>query len=59
MNYDACIKGAKEGEVDADFFAFAKGFREQDDFADIEDFIKFFEDEYACAGICTPALFYM
>jgi len=25
--------GAEEGEVDAEFFAFAKGFREQDDFA--------------------------
>ena len=32
-NYDACILGAEEGEVDAEFFAFAKGFREQDDFA--------------------------
>lgn len=57
-NYDACILGAKQGEVSDEFFAFAEAFRNQDDFAAIEDFIEFFEKEYACAGICTPALFY-
>lgn len=58
MNYDACIQGATETDSSTEFYNFAKGFREQDDFADIEDFIKFFEDEYSCAGICTPALFF-
>ena len=57
-SYDNCIKTVKEDEVSAEFWIFAKGFRDQDDFAEIEDYIKFFEEEYSCAGICSPALFY-
>ena len=53
-NYDSCIKEVEKNEDDSNavFYEFAKAFREQDDFAEIEDYIKFFEEEYSCAGIC-------
>ena len=59
-NYDECIKLVNEDDagISTEFFEFAEGFRTQDDFSEIEDYIKFFEQEYTCAGICTPALFY-
>ena len=59
-SYDSCINKVEKNEdnANAEFYEFAKAFREQDDFAEIEDYIKFFEEEYSCAGICSPALFY-
>ena len=59
-SYDLCINSVeeKEDKSNEEFAAFAKNFRDQDDFAEIEDYIKFFEEEYSCAGICSPALFY-
>ena len=39
------------------FKIFAEKFREQDDFNTIMEWIEFFEEEYTCAGICTPAQF--
>ena len=52
-----------QGEITGDsipsvaFYGFAKFFREQIDFPRIKDWIKFFEVDYNCAGICKPALF--
>lgn len=40
------------------FYAFAEEFRGQSTYDDIVKWIAFFEDEYDCAGICTPARFY-
>jgi len=37
---------------------FAKKFYAQSMYGDIESYLTFFEDEYACAGICEHALFY-
>lgn len=59
--YKECITNVPEITVvgeGAAFAIFAKKFREQDDFNTIMEWIEFFEDEYTCAGICTPALFY-
>ena len=56
-SYDSCIKEVPYNENN-EFAVFAKAFRDQDDFAEIEDYLKFFEEEYSCAGICSPALFY-
>ena len=59
--YKECITTVPEITVvgeGAAFAIFAKKFREQDDFNTIMEWIEFFEDEYTCAGICTPALFY-
>ena len=41
------------------FYGFATEFSKQGDFKDIESYLEFFENEYSCAGICKPALFYM
>ena len=59
-SYDKCINSVEKNVDDSNavFYEFAKAFREQDDFAEIEDYLKFFEEEYSCAGICSPALFY-
>lgn len=59
-SYDDCISTAPEPStlLTADFYFFAKGFREQTDFAAIEEWIAFFEEQYTCAGICQPALFF-
>ena len=57
--YKQCIEYTKETASLSETFAiFAKKFREQSDYETIMKWIEFFEDEYTCAGICSPALFY-
>jgi len=59
-NYEQCIDGASvevTGEIDPIFYGFANSLRSQGDFDTIKDWIKFFEEEYSCSGICKPALF--
>lgn len=56
-NYDECIANPPS-TASTDFKTFAQGFREQSDYQELEDYIEFFENEYSCAGICNPALFY-
>ena len=59
--YKECILSAESVSTisgsGAAFKIFAKKFREQDDFNTIMEWIEFFEEEYNCAGICTPAKF--
>lgn len=40
------------------FYGFCEEFVGQANYNDIVKWIKFFEDEYDCAGICQPATFY-
>lgn len=40
------------------FDAFRESFASQGTFNEIMDWIVFFEDEYDCAGICKPSVFY-
>ena len=54
--YKTCIESETAGVTEY-FKAFAAAFRSQSNFADVMEFIEFFEAEYQCAGICSPALF--
>ena len=47
----------KNLSADANFKAFSKTLRDQNNFADIMYWLEFFEDEYECAGVCSPSLF--
>jgi len=58
-DYLNCIKNVKDdATTTSDFYNFAKAFRESEDYDDIVEYLEFFESEYSCAGICSPALFY-
>ena len=54
--YKSCIESETAGATEY-FKAFAKAFRSQSNFAQVMEFIEFFESEYQCAGICSEALF--
>jgi len=54
---DAKVPALGFGEGFA-FGTFATKFRDQEDFNVIMEWIEFFENEYTCAGICSPAMFY-
>ena len=59
--YRACVEeSAKLQNVNAGirFMGFADGVTGQEDYETINEWIEFFEDEYTCAGVCEPALFY-
>ena len=67
-NFEGTFETYKECILNADtvsnvsvsgaaFKIFAKKFRDQEDFNTIMEWIEFFEEEYTCAGICTPAQF--
>jgi hypothetical protein len=64
LNFAGTIKSYKEcmtnppATSSTDFKNFASGFTSQADYSDVSAWISFFEDEYDCAGICTPAQFY-
>jgi len=51
--YADCIKNAPAPTSSAEEFrTFAKSFRDQTDSSGLMDWLKWFEDEYDCAGIC-------
>ena len=55
--YSDCVRVQGAGR-DFEFQAWAEGFVGQTTYDTISDWIKFFEDEYDCAGICEPSYFY-
>ena len=65
-SYSACVRdadnrgGAASGDSQAvgEFKEFTKSFLDQSDFEVIFEWIEFFENEYDCAGICTPSVWY-
>lgn len=56
--YKACVDATDNTGASTFFQEFAKSFREGSSYKEISDWIKFFEDEYDCAGICEVAGFY-
>jgi len=58
-SYQDCIEEkSKDIYQNGDSFnAFAMAFKSQSSYDEIMKWIKFFEDEYDCAGICFPAAF--
>lgn len=60
--YQECIdESAKDmyqvNGFGTEFNKFAKSFKNQSSYDSIMKWIKFFEDEYDCAGICQPSAF--
>merc|ERR1712048_641480 len=65
-SYAACVRDAdnRGGALSTDssdvqeFKEFTKNFLDQSDFETIFEWIEFFENEYDCAGICRPSVWY-
>ena len=59
-NYKQCImdESRASGSIGDTFSIFAESFRDQDNFEDLSDWIRFFEEEYTCGGVCEKSLFY-
>ena len=55
--YQACINSYDETATTA-FGQWASKLNSQSNFDEIMEWITFFEDEFDCAGVCTPAKFY-
>lgn len=60
--YQSCIQSFDATNLStagySNFGVWANQLNNQDNFDEIMDWVTFFEDEYNCAGVCEPALFY-
>ena len=55
--YEACIQ-SYDSTATTPFGIWAHNLNTQSNFDEIMDWITFFEDEFDCAGVCEPAMFY-
>ena len=60
VNFKDCLRAPEKGvhPYQSTYFKeYANGLTEQSLFDDVMDWVKFFEDEFECAGICEKSLF--
>ena len=59
MTYEECVERAVENKFAAPLFVkFATGWTASNDYTREKDFLRFFENQYNCSGICEKALFF-